>query len=187
MPARSRYNRDAKSGFLAVTQFSDFPLPFKIKLPEGWVEQTWTSDDPPPARGREFRNLKDSGAVLCVWYRGHGLPAKTAASISTVLAKSPHKLTDDEVQMVRNGLGNIVYERMFKLASARVENIAGRSVLIVEGRWNELGKDGYHVFIPVSADCEKLEEIYLVAPPDSYPHNADAVKSALACIEWHAN
>jgi hypothetical protein len=73
---------------------------------------------------------------------------------------------------------------VFHILSARTQDLNGKRVLLLEGRYTEIQKDLYEVFIDADGTGRVVQEVYFLAPKIEYLHYLKAVKIAFSSIEW---
>lgn len=159
-----------------------FPLNLRISLSDDWIEHK-RIEDGPAVRLVEFR-CKSEDAFLGITLRGFEPAPNAAAGMRAEFAKPPHQLWPGDVDTVRGCLGEIGSPNMFEIAGARTSSIGGRDALVVEGRWHVAAYDAYNIFVPVTSECSRLQEIYFVAPGDVFQRHIAVIKSAIATVRW---
>jgi hypothetical protein len=134
-------------------------------------------------RVTEFR-CENEDAFFGMTLRGSEPTAGSAAAMRAEFAKPPHQLWPGDVDAVRGCLGELGNQSMFEIAGARTSSVGGRDALVVEGRWHIGAYDAYNIFVPVTSECTRLQEIYFVAPGDVFQRHIAAIKSAIATVRW---
>jgi hypothetical protein len=168
-------------GKLSLLEIRGFPLNLRVVLSDDWMEHKRIESG--SARLTEFRCRKDD-AFFGIALRGVEPAPGSAAAMRAEFAKPPHQLWPGDVDAVRGCLGEIGKQNMFEIAGSRTSSIGGRDALVVEGRWHLSAYDAYNVFVPVTSECTRLQEIYLVAPGDVFQIHIAAIKSAIATVRW---
>lgn len=167
-----------------MLELNDFPLPLRIAIAGGWTEQRSGITDPASTIRREFRSDANHNAVLCFVYRDLVLQPSDAEAMVAAFKRPPHQFWPGDVDEVRGALGEIGKPELFELAGARTSCVGGRDVLIVEGRWAQSRREAYNVFVPVTSDCTRLQEVYFVAPGDVFQQQIQAIKCAIATVRF---
>ncbi len=158
-----------------------------MPLPEGWREF------PVPDQGyalysvREFRaaDAKDDAVTLCLYNRGLALNDLTAESFTKVLAQKNHHLTPGELDQLELLLRDAGDPEVFSLLDGRTEEINGRKVLVIEGRYIKSGTRMLRFYFDVNEDGQFVEEVFFSAPPDEYDKSVKAVKACFHAVVWN--
>jgi hypothetical protein len=166
-----------------LLEIRGFPLNLRIFLSDDWIEHKYIEEKESGARLREFR-CKNDAAFLGIALRGVEPASGFAAAMRAEFAKPPHQLWPGDVEAVRGCLGELGDQNMFEIAGVRTSSVGGKDALVVEGRWYLAGYDAYDVFVPVTSECTRLQEIYFVAPGDVFQRHIAAIKSAVATVRW---
>ena len=157
-----------------------------ITLPEGWVggePYRFTSS----VGSRSFRAIHPAdqpGICLGFYYRGLPVSNESANNFNSLLAKSSHVLTAAEVLSVSEILRDKSSRQDFTIMVARTEDINGKRVLVVEGRYKEINEDAFAIFIDASGDGKAVQEVYYQAPKATYLIYLKAARDAIRLIKW---
>jgi hypothetical protein len=158
----------------------------KITLPKGW-DQTFT--EPHTGIGNraynEVRLHSDKSVAMSFFYRGDSLRDENQArSFQEILRGQPHMLTPKEISSIPEVLQDKAKQSDFAILSARTQNISGKNVLIVEGRYKALQQDSYHMYIDSDGSGRHVQEVFYQAPKDKFASHLRAAKESLNSIRW---
>jgi len=156
-----------------------------MRLPDGWSEDESVKQVNIGSRSvRQFRPRQSSDSKLYFYYRGFPVSSADGASFALTLSKDPHVVLSEEIQTLTAILGQRAKSDSFMILSLRTEDLNGRRVLILEGRYKELQQDIYEMFIDADGTGQAVQEIYLLAPKDQYVLYLRKVKAALQTLQW---
>lgn len=156
-----------------------------MALPLGWLEAPDNPrSDMDAATLRKFHPEGLSDIQLCLYYRGMPMSEHAAAEFHGLLCGQAHSLTRSEIRSVEGALEGLGNETVFDILSARTEDLNGKLVLIVEGRWKEIDTDTYHILLDADGTGAQVQEIYFAAPRSQYPSRIQEAKAAIKSIAW---
>jgi hypothetical protein len=157
-----------------------------ITLPKGWV-----GGEPYQFVGgvgaRSFREVHPDaqpGSTLGFYYRGLPIGEEAAVNFHNLIEKPAHMLTQAELSSLHEVLRDKAGPKDFTPMVARTEDINGKRVLVIEGRYRELQEDTFAVFIDASGDGRAVQEVYYQAAKDNYLDNLKAARDAIRSIRW---
>ncbi|MBI4533723.1 MAG: hypothetical protein HY711_07225 [Candidatus Melainabacteria bacterium] len=157
-----------------------------LKLPKDWVEGSPQKGMVGNSLFRQFSPPGKSDVALCHYYRGRGMNDEDSKAFHDLLAKPPHNLTASELREAGGLLRDRANPQDFSIALARTEDLNGKRVLVIEGRFKEIQHDVYELF--VDADSTNpgkfVQEIYFQAPKDDYIKCRKEAMAALQSIVW---
>jgi hypothetical protein len=158
----------------------------KMTLPKGWDEVV---SEPFTGIGnrayREVRLHGDKDVALSFFYRGDSLRDENQArSFHSILHQEPHMLTQKEINSIPEVLQDKANTKDFGILSARTQNISGKNVLIVEGRYKALQQDSYHMYIDTDDTGRHVQEVFYQAPKDRFAAHLRVAKESLNSIRW---
>ncbi len=157
-----------------------------LEVPDGWVERSADNyyRDIGARSMLEFHPPDAPDAVLCVYYRGLPMRDAAAALFRAVLRQPPHALGFGEIKDLRGVLQERADSKVFTISSARTEDLNGRRILWIEGRYKEAGNDLQQILLDADGTGSVVQEIYFVAPKDIFLKYARSARAALTTIVW---
>jgi hypothetical protein len=157
----------------------------RMTLPEGWVEsEAQTRSEADLSQLRKFHAPGNEDVQICFHYRGLPVTERSGESFRKLLEMPRHQLMPKEMWDIQEVLDSMMLDNNFETVSARVDDVHGKRVLIVEGRWVPLKFDTYSMFIDASGTGSVVHEIYYAAPVAHYPLHLKEAKNALESIVW---
>jgi hypothetical protein len=157
-----------------------------MTLPDGWVG------------GRPYRFSGGVGtrsfhevhppempkARLCFYYRGLPVYKEAGDIFRDVLDEAPHELSEAEYASLHEVLSDKARAEDFTVAFARTEELNGKNVLVVLGRYKEIEEDTYSILVDASGDGRVIQEIIYQAPAESFREYLSAATDAIKSITW---
>src|ERR1700733_11103789 len=108
----------------------------RLTLPDGWSEDLSVKRAKIGSRSsRQFHPKETSEARLHLFYRGFPISASEGKCFASVLSSSPHTLLSSEIKALAAVLGQRANSASFMILSLRTEDLNGRRVLVLEGRY----------------------------------------------------
>jgi hypothetical protein len=158
----------------------------KIDMPKNWGDQF---KEPYSGIGHrsysEVRLNGDKDVAMSFFYRGDALKdASQAKAFHDIVTAGPHQLSASELKSIPEVLQDKANPSDFGMLSARTQDLNGKNVLIVEGRYKALQQDAYHVFVDSDGTGKNVQEVFYQAPKDKYPAHLKEAKDALNTIQW---
>jgi hypothetical protein len=156
-----------------------------LQLPEGWlntrellgqVGNSYLFYFTPPAKPE---------VQICFHFRGKLLKTEFGARFESLLLLPPHHLTADEIAQVAPVIGNQTAPSVFELEQARTETINGITVLSTQGRYPDIDRSTYSIYINGSNRGCAVQEIYFCAPVDQYVQYLPEFLKTLQSVRWH--
>lgn len=155
-----------------------------LKIPPGWKEGKAAK----PAGGasllREFHPADNQEVKLCFFYRGTRISDTTGKKFHKVIEHPPHILSSSEVESLREILREKANPAVFKAAAAKTEDIDGKRVLIVEGRYSKTDTETRTIFVDSDGSGTAVQEIFYQAPKADYARHLQVASNALKSIRW---
>lgn len=173
----------SRTGRIHVTnqgQISD------MVLPKGWKVGVQSQNVQGNSDYRDFRpeGDSDSNARLCFFYRGRVTSRASGERFHTLLKAPDHVLSGKELESLKEVLRDKVTPG-FSLLSARTEELNGKRVLMIEGRFVEIQQDVRAILVDANGTTGRVvQEIYYQAPKDSYLRYLKHAKESMNSIEW---
>lgn len=159
-----------------VGQISQMDLPHTWKL--GTTDNTGGTDF------REYHPRNDPEVKLCTYYRGHRVDQPSADAFREVLKKPPHILSPSEIKSLAEIMRNKDDAKVFSMVVARTEDLNGKRVLAVEGRFIEKQYDTHALYVDSDGNGSAVQEIYFQAPKADYMLYIKQARDAFKSIKW---
>jgi len=156
----------------------------RLALPPGWTETDITRGDTHGISLREFSPADNDDVCLCFFYRGFPFELPTGAAFNSVLAAPPHSLQTKEIKSIADILEEICQPESFKPLAIHTQDLNGKTVLLVEGRWLKQDLDTYSLYIAADESGCAVQQIYLLAATNLFPKYIKDVKDCLKNTEW---
>jgi hypothetical protein len=136
----------------------------------------------------EIQLSSDEDVAVSFFYRGFPLHNQTAAeAFHTMLQSAPHTLSAQEVHSIAEVLGDKASTNAFNTLSIRTENLNGKNVLLVEGRYKALQQDVYQLYVDADGTGKNVQEVFYQAPREKYLAHLKDAKLAINSIQWKKN
>ncbi|HEY9731161.1 MAG TPA: hypothetical protein V6C89_04580 [Drouetiella sp.] len=121
---------------------------------------------------------------LIIYHAQRPLPREVQESLQSILAAKENLLTKSQIDSLSVMLREASLQGAFNFLSARSQDWNGKKVILVEGRWNDTQQDRFWMFIPDSAECESVQEVWFQAPVAQYPAHLKQARQAINSIRW---
>lgn len=155
-----------------------------ISLPPGWVETQQPAGEQDRRRFREFHPPDKPRVKICFFFRGHRTGQESAQAFQSILSKPTHVLTRPEYASVAEIVRDKAEASSFKLLVAATRELAGKKVLIVEGRYKESQEEVHALHIDGDGTGTIVQEVYFQAPRDTYPLHFAEASASFKSIQW---
>lgn len=156
----------------------------KMEMPLGWEQGPDYSKRQHAANYQEFHPNGQNDCQLGFYYRGRRTSESAGENFHNILSQEDHELSKNEY----NSLEEVVRDKAkavdFTLKSARTEEINGKRVLVVEGRYNKNQNDSKHMFIDSDGTGTAVQEIFFQAPKDKFAVYGNAATQAMKTVRW---
>lgn len=156
----------------------------EMNLPPGWKEGQPEKSGSGTSSFREFHAADSPEAKLCFYYRGRRISEEGGRHFHNLLEKPPHNLSAEEVQSLGEALRDRANPDDFNMLVAKTEDINGKRVLVIEGRYKEIQQDTRALLVDSDGSGTAVQEIYYQAPKDLFPKYLLAASSAMKSIQW---
>jgi hypothetical protein len=157
----------------------------KLVLPKGWSETNLERKNGHAFSLREFSPQTDTEVRLCLYYRGAPFQDQTGTSFKSILKEPAHSLSAKEVRNLADILEDVCDPGSFKPLAIHTQELNGKPVLLVEGRWLKQEWDTYSLYVSADDTGCVVQQIYLLAPTSSFPKYINEIKERLRRIEWN--
>ncbi len=154
----------------------------RFRVPDNW-ELTRHAED---ARGYGYtwKPLGEKDVSLNVSWDG-GIVMRPQP-IQEILTQAPHALSREEIESIRNLLGERASAEAFKVETAKTEDVSGYRVLRLSGTYTD--QDVYEdtIFVNSGGDCSGFQEVSFLSPAADaakYRKDADQAFSTLRIEE----
>ncbi len=155
-----------------------------MNVPEQWLWGKRKTRDETQFSFLEFHPEGKPEVMLWFFYRGHKLTETVAESFRSLLALPSHLMTPQEIGPVEGVIRDKARREFFELISARTEQLNGKSVLTMQGRYKESQEDSYSIYIDADGSGSVVQELHFQAPKDSYRHYIPEAKKSFSSIIW---
>lgn len=156
----------------------------KMTLPAGWSRSAEQPKASVTSNYVEFHSEKNPTAKLGTYYRGHRISPLAGKRFHELLKAPPHELTSAEYLSLEEVLRDKAKAADFKVASKKTVSIGGKTVLLVEGKFNEIKQDAYAIYVDAEGSGEVVQEIFYQAPESQYSTNLKAAEETIKSIVW---
>jgi hypothetical protein len=153
-----------------------------LTLPTNWREGA-SHQGPRLEFERTFSPVPCQTAKLQLWFRGAPISDPGRIAFDVVLSKPKRILLPSEVASLSEVMGWMANDT-FHIMVARVDEVGGRKVLIVEGRYIPKEIDYYAVLLQNPKAHDYIQDIYFQASKDEFPLFIKEVKQAIYNIQW---
>jgi hypothetical protein len=156
----------------------------RMEMPSGWQAGPDYNNRQHGATYREFHPAGDPGCQLGFYYRGHRTSAMAGEKFHDVLQKPSHIVGEAELASLKEIVRDKANPKDFELKSAHTEDINGKRVLILEGRYTGNQQDAKHIFIDSDGTGTAVQEVFFQAPKDKYQRYAKVADDAMHTARW---
>ena len=156
----------------------------RIELPKGWQREDVPQGDIGSRSLVQFTTPEAPDARIAFFYRGLPIDAQDATLFHDTLEKPPHHLTPTEIKSLRAVLRERANPDAFKTLAAYTEDLNGKRVLVVQGRYSETQQDLYEVLLDASGDGKAVQEMYFQAPKTQYDRYLSDAKKTFQSVQW---
>ena len=155
-----------------------------MNVPSGWVKRA--SVKLPAGAGLvEYNPVGHPDIRLNSFYRGHRISDDGAKAFKDCLNEPPHLLKPNELQGLAEAMRDKAYD--FK-GTAKTEDLNGKRVLVVEGRYNDEKKtNSQTIFVDADGTGSAVQEISFTACDKDYTANLMKAEKAFKSIIWKFN
>ena len=101
-----------------------------------------------------------------------------------MLKRPAHELNLQELALIAEVLSDKQSLQTFATSGARTEDVNGKRVLIVEGRYKQNQYDVMHMFIDADGSGRAVQEVYFQAPAHLFTQFQEQARSAWRSIKW---
>lgn len=156
----------------------------KMQMPAGWEAGPDYSHRDHSYTYHEFHPQGQKDCQLGFYYRGRRTSEVAGRNFNQILDAPAHELTPAEYSSLGEVLRDKAKAEDFTVKSARTEDINGKRVLVVEGRYNVNQNDSFHVFVDSDNSGTAVQEVFFQAPKDKFAkYGADAEQS-IRKVRW---
>jgi hypothetical protein len=155
-----------------------------MNLPEGWLWGKRKSRDESQFSFLEFHPDGKPTVMLWFFYRGQKLNDTAAHSFRNLLAQLPHLLTPQEISAVSAVVREKGKPEFFELISARTEQLNGKMVLQLQGRYKAGQEGAYSLYIDSDGTGSTVQELHFQAHKDEYRHYINEARKSFSSIIW---
>ncbi len=179
--------KEAGEGGKSDTRVENHGQIDSMSFPEGWV--AGKPQENPGIGTRSYREVyrqDHPDTVVGFFYRGLPIGDEAALNFRDLLSKPSHTLSEQEKQSIREVLATKtpVGSDQFAFSTARVEDLNGKKVLVVEGQYTKSGDKIRAVYVDADGSGRVVQEIYYQSPKDEYDVYWKEAQRAFQSIDW---
>lgn len=153
-----------------------------MALPPGFVGGRRGTVGPVSSLFQSYHLAAQPEVQIYFEYRGFRIGDAGAAAFRHALAQAPHVLSAAELAPLAPVLRSKRLPPEFELERAQTASLAGKRVLIVEGRRN--GFRARTVYVDADGSGAAVQEITFLAPARQFARHLPAAVQALESIAW---
>lgn len=131
-----------------------------------------------------FTPRDDQSAQLGFYYRGTPISPRSGEKFRNLLRENSGVLSGDQVDELKEVLGDLAAMDKFVLSSASTVVLNGRTVLLTAGSWLSTGYDSYELLIDAGQGGAVVQQVYFVAPSAQFEALLPTITSCIATIDW---
>lgn len=157
----------------------------EMRLPSGWVRGERKERE--EERMYSYESFHPRGrpdVMLWFYYRGHRVSDAAAAAFRQMLTGPAQVLSPDEIRSVAEVIRDKSDPDDFRIVMAKTEEIGGRRILSLEGRYVDAQEDAYTLYADSGGSGEVVQEIHYRAPKADYLGHLVEAKAAFRSIVW---
>lgn len=156
----------------------------QIEIPGGWEAGPDYNKRQHAATYQEYHPAGAPECQLGFYYRGRRTSDAAGKTFHDLLDKPPHALTDAEFRSLEEIVRDKAKAEDFRLESAKTEDLNGKRVLRVKGRYVGNQNDAEHVFIDADGTGSAVQEVFFQAPKDKFSKHIKHAEDAIRSIRW---
>ena len=156
----------------------------RMQMPATWKESAKEESKVAGSSYREFTADGKPDSKFCFFYRGRRMSEASSKAFHDLLSKPAHVLSSAELKSIGEVLDAKADASVFNTLSARTEDLNGKSVLIVEGRYREKQVDTYAVFVDSDGTGSAVQEMFYQAPKADFMARLKEAKESLKTVRW---
>lgn len=157
----------------------------KMDMPPGWEEGPDYTKRQHSASYHEFHPNGEPECQLGFYYRGRRTSEAAGRNFHNILERPAHALSEGEYMSLKEVLRDKANQpEDFMVRAARTEDLNGRRVLVVEGRYTGNQNDTKHIFIDTDGSGTAVQEIFFQAPKDKFPTYINDASRAMQTLRW---
>ncbi len=155
-----------------------------MAMPAGWVPGEQLNNVVGNSSFRQFHPSDNPDVRLSFYYRGRRTSEAAGEKFRRLLEERLHLLSRKELEAIAETVRDKAGTSGFKLFRARTEDINGKHVLIVEGRFVEIQQDTRCMLVDADGTGTVVQEIAYQAPLSKYLRYLGQAKAAMDSIHW---
>ncbi len=175
--------RSRKTGEKMKAEIENVGAIDQMKLPAGFVKGAEQDGIAGSGSTKQYLAAANKDVEITLFNHGRRY-SSNAEAFKELLAKPPHVLSPAELKSLSTLLGNYADVRAFKMTSCSTQELNGKHVLVIEGKWNANGHESYSLLVNPDGEGETVQEIYFKAPANEYKANLHAAQDAMKSIRW---
>ncbi len=155
-----------------------------MEMPGGWQAGPDYSKRLHSGTYQEFHPPGQEDCQLGFYYRGRRTSESAGELFKNTLDQEPHQLSGAEYASLQEIVRDKAKSADFTLKGAHTEELNGKMVLVVEGRYNANQNDAKHVFLDADGTGTAVQELFFQAPKDKFGKYIGASDRAMKTINW---
>ncbi len=180
----ARIEQNAKRGNRSLGR-DNYGQISNMAMPAGWVPGEQIDNFVGNSSYKQFHPATDKNVRLSFYYRGRRTTAASGQRFHALLKEPCHLLSRKEIDTLAEIIRDKSNQADFRMQSARTEDINGKRVLVIEGRYNEIEQDCRSMFVDADASTGTVvQEISYQAPKASFYRYYGQAKGAMDSIQW---
>ncbi|MBI4533647.1 MAG: hypothetical protein HY711_06835 [Candidatus Melainabacteria bacterium] len=155
-----------------------------MSMPPGWQEGQTLANVRGNSIYKEFCSPEDPAVRISFFYRGVPVSHTAADAFHAILEQPAHRLTSEEMKSLAQVLRGKDSTEEFLFSSARTEDLNGKLVLVLEGRYKENQIDMQEILIDADSTGAVVQEIEFQAPKDKFIKYLMKARDSFKSIIW---
>ncbi|MBX9686244.1 MAG: hypothetical protein K2X27_06050 [Candidatus Obscuribacterales bacterium] len=155
-----------------------------MTLPDGWQAGPVEKPYGGASFYQEYNPQGNSDTKITFFYRGKRISEDGGKNFHEILQKPAHVLSPQEFNSLAEVLRDKAKAQDFDTVMAKTEDLNGKRVLIVEGRYKDLQEDNRSVLIDADGSGTAVQEIYYQAPKAQFIRNYKQAILSMKSINW---
>ncbi len=156
----------------------------QITLPPSFELGTRLGGVPGQSFFQSYHLSTDEHVKIYFEYRGQRLSESDARAFRDILSQPPHVLKNREIALLKETVQEKANLGVFKLLLAKTEDLNGRRVLIVEGRYAKDDLTAYTIYIDADGTGAEVQELTFQTKTNQYARRLLAGMNSFKSIQW---
>ncbi|MCA9800957.1 MAG: hypothetical protein KC777_03170 [Cyanobacteria bacterium HKST-UBA02] len=156
----------------------------RLTLPDGFEKGPRESGTSGNNLFEEYHLGTDADVKLYFEYRGRRMSQTSSTAFKDLLAAPEHRLKPDELEALGELLGDKKNPGSFRVDVARTQDLNGKRVLVVEGRYLQHDLQARSMYIDTDGSGSAVQEVTFQTPADKVSKHFLAGVRALESVVW---